>query len=221
MIRVLVTDDEPLVRFGLCALLGATEDITVVGEAADGVAALAQARALTPDLVLMDIQMPGMDGITATRQLRALPNPPIVLVLTTFDTEEGVTEALRAGAVGYLLKDAPPEQLVAAIRLVAAGSTVLAPASTAHLVNICRDRADQPSRIPPDQRRRLDKLTAQQHELLRLVGTGMSNSQIAHRMYLAEGTVKAYVSRLITTLKVENRTQAAILAHHAGFLDGE
>ncbi|MEV6977370.1 response regulator transcription factor [Kitasatospora sp. NPDC093806] len=221
MIRVLVTDDEPLVRFGLRALLEAADDITVVGEAADGAAALAQARALAPDLVLTDLRMPGMDGITATRQLLALPNPPIVLVLTTFDTEEGVTEALQAGAAGYLLKDAPPEQLVGAIRLVASGGTVLAPASAAHLVNASRDRATQPARVPPDQRRRLEKLNDQQRELLRLVGGGLSNAQIAQRMYLAEGTVKAYVSRLLSALAVENRTQAAILAHIAGLLDEE
>lgn len=221
MIRVLVTDDEPLVRFGLRALLDATDDISVVGEAADGAAALAQARALAPDLVLTDLRMPGMDGITATKRLLALPNPPIVLVLTTFDTEEGVTEALQAGAAGYLLKDAPPEQLVGAIRLVAAGGTVLASASAARLVNASRDRAAPPARIPPDQRRRLEKLNEQQRELLRLVGGGLSNAQIAQRMYLAEGTVKAYVSRLLGALAVDNRTQAAILAHNAGLLDEE
>ncbi|MGV9267481.1 response regulator [Kitasatospora sp. NPDC003701] len=218
---MLVTDDEPLVRFGLRALLDATDDITVVGEAYDGATAVARARALAPDLVLTDLRMPGMDGITATRQLLALPNPPIVLVLTTFDTEDGVTEALRAGAAGYLLKDAPPEQLVGAIRLVATGGTVLASASAARLVNASRDRADRPTRIPPDQRRRLERLGVQQRELLRLVGNGLSNAQIAQRMYLAEGTVKAYVSRLLTALDVDNRTQAAILAHQAGILDDE
>lgn len=150
MIRVLVTDDEPLVRFGLRMLLDAAEGIQVVGEACDGAAALAKARELAPDLVLTDLRMPGMDGIAATRRLLDLPNPPAVLVLTTFDTEEGVTEALEAGAVGYLLKDAPPEQVVGAVRLVAAGGCVLAEASTARLLAASRARgAQRPPGIPP------------------------------------------------------------------------
>ncbi|MBB5121764.1 LuxR family transcriptional regulator [Streptomyces eurocidicus] len=219
MIRVLVTDDEPLVRFGLRMLLDAAEDIVVVGEAADGAEALARARELAPDLVLTDLRMPGMDGITATKQLLALPNPPAVLVLTTFDTEEGVTTALEAGAAGYLLKDAPPEQVVGAVRLVASGGTVLASASAARLLEASRTRSDGAQRIPAEQRRRLESLGPQQRDILRLLGSGMPNAQIAQRMYLTEGTVKAYVSRLLTTLKLENRTQAAILAHQAGLLD--
>ncbi|MEV8020873.1 response regulator transcription factor [Streptomyces sp. NPDC086554] len=218
MIRVLVTDDEPLVRFGLRMLLNTADDIDVIGEACDGTAALARARELAPDIVLTDLRMPGMDGITATRQLTALPNPPAVLVLTTFDTGEGVTEALQAGAAGYLLKDAPPEQVLSAVRLVAAGGTVLASASAARLLE-SSSRAAGASRIPPEQRRRLSMLGEQQREILGHLGGGMSNAQIARRMYLTEGTVKAYVSRLLTTLKVENRTQAAILAHQGGLLE--
>ncbi|MCX5377375.1 response regulator transcription factor [Streptomyces sp. NBC_00091] len=221
MIRVLVTDDEPLVRFGLRMLLDAAEGIEVVGEACDGASAMARARELSPDLVLTDLRMPGMDGITATRQLLALPNPPAVLVLTTFDTEEGVTEALEAGAAGYLLKDAPPEQIVGAVRLVASGGRVLAEASAARLLAASRARGPQrPTGIPPEQRRRLEALTDQQCELLCHLGEGLSNAEIARRMYLTEGTVKAYVSRLLTALRVDNRTQAAILAHQAGLLGG-
>ncbi|MER5640310.1 response regulator transcription factor [Kitasatospora sp. NPDC002227] len=218
---MLVTDDEPLVRFGLRMLLDAAEDITVVGEASDGSSALVQAREVAPDLVLTDLRMPGMDGIAATKQLLALPNPPAVLVLTTFDTEEGVTEALKAGAAGYLLKDAPPEQVLGAVRVVAAGGRVLASASMAHLVDASVLHSSRTARISPDQRRRLESLSNQQREILCLVGSGLSNPQIAQRMYLTEGTVKAYVSRLLTSLKVDNRTQAAILAHQAGLLEDE
>lgn len=219
MIRVLVTDDEPLVRFGLRMLLDAAEGISVVGEACDGASAMARARELAPDLVLTDLRMPGMDGITATRQLLALPNPPAVLVLTTFDTEEGVTEALEAGAAGYLLKDAPPEQIVGAVRLVASGGTVLASASAARLLAATRTRSGKAPGIASEQRRGLETLNDQQREILRHLGTGLSNAGIARRMYLTEGTVKAYVSRLLTALKVDNRTQAAIVAHQAGLLD--
>ncbi|MFE5873104.1 response regulator [Streptomyces roseifaciens] len=219
MIRVLVTDDEPLVRFGLRALLGAAEGIEVVGEASDGVEALARVRELAPDIVLTDLRMPHADGISVTRRVLALPNPPAVLVLTTFDTYDGVTDALQAGASGYLLKDAPPEQVIGAIRVVSTGGTVLAPASAARLAHASRATPSGSSgRIPPEQRHRLDNLTEQLHDVLRHLGEGLSNAQIARRMYLTEGTVKAYVSRLLAILKLENRTQAAILAHQAGLL---
>ncbi|MBD0746149.1 response regulator transcription factor [Streptomyces sp. CBMA152] len=221
MIRVLVTDDEPLVRFGLRMLLDAQDDIVVIGEACDGTTALTLTRELAPDLVLTDLRMPGMDGIAATKRLLALPNPPAVLVLTTFDTEEGVVEAMQAGAAGYLLKDAPPEQVVGAVRLVASGGTVLSSASAAHLLEASRPRDTAESRVPIEQRRRVEALDAQQREILCRLGNGMSNAEIARRMYLTEGTVKAYVSRLLAALKVDNRTQAAILAHRAGLLEEE
>ncbi|WP_369374203.1 response regulator [Streptomyces sp. cg36] len=216
-----MTDDEPLVRFGLRALLDATEGIEVVAEAGDGVEAVALACELVPDLVLMDLRMPRLDGIGATRRLLALPNPPAVLVLTTFDAHDGVVEALQAGASGYLLKDAPPEQVASAIRVVAAGGTVLAQASAARLAHEARaGGALAPGRIPAEQRDRLDNLNGTLRDVLCHLGEGLSNAQIAQRMYMTEGTVKAYVSRLLAALKLNNRTQAAILAHHAGLLSG-
>ncbi|MFE2285547.1 response regulator [Streptomyces sp. NPDC059443] len=220
MIRVIIADDEPLIRFALRTLLSATEDIEVVGEACDGTEAVAQARALAPDLVITDLRMPGMNGIEATKRLLALPNPPSVLVLTTFDAYDGVMDALNAGASGYLLKDAPPEQVTGAVRVVAVGGgTVLAKSLTTQLVGSGWRQGSRDSRLTGEQRRRLDGLTEQQHELLIQLGRGLSNAQIAQELYLTEGTVKTYVSRLLSLLKLENRTQAAILAHVAGFLE--
>ncbi|MFJ3903651.1 response regulator [Streptomyces sp. NPDC090025] len=219
VIRVLVADDEPLVRFGLRALLNAAEDIEVVGEACDGAEALARTHDLAPDVVVTDLRMPGMDGITLTRQLAALPNPPKVLVLTTFDTSEGVREAMQAGAGGYLLKDAPPEQVLGAVRLVTEGGVVLAPASAARLIAAPKSPGAV-ARLSIEQRRRLEGLSKQQEEVLVHLAQGYSNAQIAQRMYLTEGTVRAYVSRLLAALKLENRTQAAILAYQAGLVGG-
>ncbi len=219
VIRVLVADDEPLVRFGLRALLNAADDIAVVGEACDGAEALARTHDLAPDVVVTDLRMPGVDGIALTRQLTALPNPPRVLVLTTFDTSEGVREAMQAGAGGYLLKDAPPEQVLGAVRLVMEGGVVLAPASAARLIAAPK-ASGAAAPLPIEQRRRLEGLTKQQEEVLVHIAQGYSNAQIAQRMYLTEGTVRAYVSRLLAALKLDNRTQAAILAHQAGLLGG-
>ncbi|WP_306336851.1 response regulator transcription factor [Streptomyces sp. KL118A] len=220
MIRVLVADDEPLVRFGLRALLSATDGIELVGEAGDGLEALGLAGELVPDLVLTDLRMPRLDGIGATRRLLQLPNPPAVLILTTFDTNDGVIEALQTGASGYLLKDAPPEQVIGAIRTVAAGGTVLAPTSAIRLVNAPRGGgAHSAGQIPAEQRHRLDGLSENLRVVLRHLGEGLPNAEIARRLYVSEGTVKTYVSRLLASLRLNNRTQAAVLAHQAGLLN--
>lgn len=221
MIRVIVADDEPLMRFALRTLLESQDDIVVIAEACEGAQMVEQAREGQPDLVLTDLRMPGMDGIAATRSLRELPEPPAVLVLTTFDTEDGIARALAAGARGYLLKDAPPEQVVAAVRLVAAGGTALAPVPAARLATAGAGRrgASAPG-AATGPRGGLAGLSAQQRELLRHLGAGLSNAEIARSMHLSEGTVKAYVSRLMSVLEVDNRTQAAILAHRAGLAGG-
>ncbi|MFJ8478011.1 response regulator [Kitasatospora sp. NPDC094011] len=219
MIRLLIADDEPLVRFGLRTLLDAVDDIHVVGEAADGAQAVARTRELVPDVVITDLRMPGMDGLAATRRLREMPNPPAILVLTTFDTSEGVTDSLTAGADGYLLKDAPPERILHAIRMVASGGIALAPTAASHLVKATPRRTDPAVKLPLELRRALAHLTDRQREVLTLVGQGLSNADIARRMHLTEGTVRSYVSRLLATLGLTNRTQAAILAHRAGLLD--
>ncbi|MFC9293690.1 response regulator [Streptomyces sp. NPDC057011] len=211
MIRVIVADDEPLMRFALRAVLESNPDIEVVGEACDGGQVLDRTRELDPDVVLTDLRMPGTDGITATRRLMELPKAPAVLLLTTFDTEDGITRALAAGATGYLLKDAPPEQVVAAVRLVASGATALAAGPAARLAATNRP-------APPERRQLPEGLSGQQRELLSHLGTGMSNAEIARSMHLSEGTVKAYVSRLMSVLGVENRTRAAILAYQAGLV---
>ncbi|MFF3672713.1 response regulator [Streptomyces sp. NPDC002120] len=221
VIRVIVADDEPLMRFALRTLLESQDDIVVMDEACDGAQLLERAREGRPDIVLTDLRMPGMDGIAATRTLMELPEPPAVLVLTTFDTEDGIAQALSAGATGYLLKDAPPEQVVAAVRLVASGATALAPGPAARLAlsGAGRGAANRPA-TAPELRRRLASLNEQQREILRHLGAGLSNAGIARAMHLSEGTVKAYVSRLMSVLEVDNRTQAAILAHQGGLTGG-
>ncbi|MCM1966365.1 response regulator transcription factor [Streptomyces sp. G1] len=225
---MVVADDEPLMRFALRTLLESDEDIEVVGEAFEGAQVLDRVRELRPDVVLTDLLMPGMDGITAARQLRELPYAPAVLVLTTFDTEDGIARALAAGAKGYLLKDAPPEQVVAAVRLVASGATALASGPATRLATGSgAGAAPRPSLpdgspfpdapTPPESPSRLvEGLSTQQRRLLRHLVAGMSNAAIARSMHLSEGTVKAYVSRLMSVLEVDNRTQAAILGHRAG-----
>ncbi|MFB7054121.1 response regulator [Streptomyces vinaceus] len=221
VIRVIVADDEPLMRFALRTLLESQDDIVVTAEAQDGAQVLERAFEELPDVVLTDLRMPGMDGIAATRKLMELPEPPAVLALTTFDTDGGLAQALAAGATGYLLKDAPPEQVVAAVRLVACGGTALAPVPAARLAVSGAERgALSGSAADPGLRRRLAGLNEQQRELLRHLGAGRSNAGIARSMHLSEGTVKAYVSRLMSVLEVDNRTQAAILAHQAGLAGG-
>jgi DNA-binding NarL/FixJ family response regulator len=206
-IRVLLADDQDLVRQGLRTILARFDDITIVAEAPDGIAAVAAAHRHTPDVVLMDIRMPRLDGIEATRQL---PGHRII-VLTTFDLDEYIIDALRAGASGFLLKDTPADELARAIRLVAAGQALLSPAVTRRLID--RISAGLPKRPPPPQ---IDTLTARELEIFKMVGAGMSNGEIAHRLSIGEGTVKSHVSRMLTKLGMRDRTQAAVLAHETG-----
>jgi DNA-binding NarL/FixJ family response regulator len=217
VIRVLVVDDEALVRSGLRMILEAAPDLTVVGEAADGAAAVSAAQAHRPDVVLMDIRMPHVDGLAAARSLATLPEPPRVVVLTTFDTDEYVYAALAAGAAGFLLKDTPPLDLVQAVRVVAAGDAMLSPSVTRRLIE--RFAARGASRAV-EARRRVAGLTAREQELLVLVGQGLSNAQIARQKHLSEATVKAHVSSMLTKLDAASRVQVAILANDAGLLDG-
>ncbi|MEU8296015.1 response regulator transcription factor [Micromonospora sp. NPDC048909] len=210
MIRVVVVDDEHLVRAGLRVILEAAPDITVVGEAADGSAALVEARRLRPDVVLLDVRMPGTDGLAAAPEVVAAG--PKVIMLTTFDLDEYVHQALRAGAVGFLLKDTPPRELAAAVRTVAAGNAMLAPTVTRRLISSFAERG--PARREA-ARQRLDLLTGRELEIIREVAHGHANAEIARRRAMSEATVKAHVSRALAKLQVTNRVQAAILVHDA------
>ena len=215
-IRVLVVDDQPLIRAGFHKMVEARPDLEVVGEAADGAEAVAQARRLGPDVVLMDVRMPGMDGLEATRQLAGpgVANPTRVLILTTFDLDEYVYEALRAGASGFLLKDAPPEELAVAIRVIAAGEALLAPSVTRRLI---QRFADQPPPKAVDAKA-LGRLTDRETEVLRLVARGLSNAQIATELVVSETTVKSHVAHLLMKLGLHDRVQAVVLAYETGFV---
>jgi DNA-binding NarL/FixJ family response regulator len=213
--RLLIADDHHLVRSGLRAMLDVHDDLEVVGEAADGTAALAAAEELSPDVVLMDIRMPRLDGIEATRRLRARPGAPHVLVLTTFDLDEYVYEALRAGAGGFLLKDAPPSQLAEAVRTVAAGDALLAPAVTRRLV----ERFVRRPGPTPAQEQQLARLTDREHEVLLLIARGSSNGEIAKQLHLSEATVKTHVTRMLTKLGLRDRVQAVVLAYETGLVE--
>ncbi len=215
MIRVLLVDDEALVRSGLRMILEAAGDVSVVAEAADGAAAVAEAQAHRPDIVLMDIRMPKVDGLAAARELAKQPKPPKVVVLTTFDTDEYVYAALQAGAAGFLLKDTPPPDLIHAVRVVAAGDAMLSPSVTRRLI----DRfAAAPAPRAAAARRQLALLTDRERDVLVLVGEGLSNAEIGRRAHLAEATVKAHVSSILAKLGLASRVQAAIFAHDAGLL---
>ena len=216
-IRVLLVDDEELVRFGLRTVLEAAGDFEVVGEAGDGAAGVRAARELRPDVVLTDIRMPGTDGLAATRQILALPDPPQVAVLTTFHVDEYVYAALAAGAAGFLLKDTPPREIAAAVRAVADGTATLSPAVTAALIDSYVDRRAAPRKA--EALRRIADLSDREREVLALLGSGGSNAELGKRLFVSEATVKTYVSRLLTKLDLANRTQAAILAHEAGLLE--
>lgn len=212
MIRVLLADDEELVRTGLRMILDAEPDITVVGDAVDGADAIAQAAELAPDLVLMDIRMPRLDGIEATRRIAAMQAGPKVVILTTFDLDEHVYAALAAGASGFLLKDAPASQLVHAIKVTTAGDALLAPSVTRRL--IARFAASQP---PPRPQLPLD-LTARETEVLGLMAEGLSNAEIAERLVVGDATVKTHVARVLAKLGVRDRVQAVVLAHRSGMV---
>lgn len=210
-LRVVVVDDQPLVRAGLAALLSLESDIEVVGEAADGSAAVELCGEVRPDVVLMDVRMPVLDGIEATRRLTASGNPARVLVLTTFDLDEHVYDALRAGAAGFLLKDADREELVRAVRVVAAGDAVLAPAATRRLIE---EVARRPGRGPLGPA--LASLTPREHDVLQLLATGASNEEVAAQLFLGQATVRTHVSNVLAKLGVRNRVQAVIAAYEGG-----
>jgi DNA-binding NarL/FixJ family response regulator len=217
-IRVLVVDDEELVRTGLRMILDAEPDLTVVGTAVDGLQALAEVRRLRPDVVLMDIRMPGLDGLAATRQLLTGPEPVLckVVILTTFDVDEHVYEALRAGASGFLLKDVPAAQLAHAIRVAAAGEALLAPSVTRRLIAAF---VGAPPAVPGAFRAAgLDDLTARELEVLVLLAEGLSNAEIAGRLFVGEATVKTHVARVLMKLGVRDRVQAVILAFRSGLV---
>jgi DNA-binding NarL/FixJ family response regulator len=216
VIRVVVVDDEQLVRSGLRMILESAGDVEVVGEAADGGAAVEQVRLHRPDAVLMDIRMPAMDGLAATREITALPDPPKVVMLTTFELDEYVHAALENGAVGFLLKDIPPRDLVQAVRTVAEGNAMLAPTVTRRLI---AEFAARSSTQAVAARRQLETLTGREREVVVAVAQGLSNAEIGRRLFMSEATVKAHVSRVLAKLGLSSRVQAAILAHDAGLLE--
>jgi DNA-binding NarL/FixJ family response regulator len=209
MIRVLLVDDEELVRSGLRLILGTEPDLDVVAEAADGEQGLALAELHQPDVVMLDIRMPGLDGIEVARRLAASGSPARVVILTTFDNDEYVYGALRAGASGFLLKDAPATQLVSAIRAAAAGDAVLAPSVTRRVVD------ELGRRKPPAAIQRLDVLTDRERDVLTLMAEGCSNAEIGDRLFITEGTVKTHVARILVKLGVRDRLQAVVLAYRA------
>ena len=213
MIRVVLADDQHLVRTGLRMILAAVDDIEVVGEAADGHEAVAVCAEQRPDVVLLDVRMPGLDGIDATRAVVAADDPPRVLVLTTFDLDDVVYDALRAGASGFLLKDAPEERLVTAIRVVAEGGSLFAPSVTRRLIEeFARAREDRV--VPPS----LDALTDRETEVLRAVARGLSNVEIGSELYVSENTVKTHVARILMKLGLRDRVQAVVLAYESGLV---
>jgi DNA-binding NarL/FixJ family response regulator len=224
-IRVLVVDDQELVRLGFSVILDAADGITVVGEAANGEAAVAGVAAYQPDVVLMDIRMPGMDGLEATRLITRGPatprpagsgpaTPPKVVMLTTFDLDDYVYEALRAGASGFLLKDSPRHDLIAAVRAAAAGDALLAPSVTRRLIEAFARRAPETSPAPS----RLASLTARERDVLLLLARGRSNAEIASALFVSEATVKTHVGNVLAKLGLRDRVQAVILAYETGIV---
>ncbi|MFB7368807.1 response regulator [Streptomyces sp. NPDC056222] len=216
-IRLLVVDDDPLVRAGLTFMLDGADDIEIVGEGTDGRDVPDLVARLAPDVVLMDIRMPHVDGLTATELLRARPDAPEVVVLTTFHADEQVLRALRAGAAGFVLKDTPPAEIVAAVRRVASGDPVLSPAVTRQLMSHVTGRPEQPRSATAAGR--LAELAQREREVAVAVGRGQSNAEIAAALYMSVPTVKTHVSRILAKLGLNNRVQIALLVHDAGLLD--
>ncbi|GAA2392005.1 response regulator transcription factor [Streptomyces glaucosporus] len=213
MIRVLVVDDEALVRAGLRMILEPADDIEVVGEAGDGSEAVTAVARHRPEVVLMDVRMPGMDGLTALKELRRAPNPPRVIMLTTFDLDDYVHTALRSGAAGFLLKDTSPRDLAAAVRTVAEGSAMLTPRITKRLIDTF---AGLEPAGAARARERLSALTDREDDVVRAVARGLSNAEIGRELSMSEGTVKAHVSRALAKLGLSNRVQVALLVRDAG-----
>ena len=217
MISVLLVDDEQLVRAGLRMILELADDLSVVGEAGDGQAAIEAVRRSRPDVVLMDLRMPRLGGVAATAALRALPRPPAVVVLTTFNTDDDVFQALAAGATGFLLKDTPPAELQQAVRLAAAGDSMLSPAVTRRVIE--RYTTEDRTRHRRSALERLATLTEREREVLIEIGGGYANADIARRLHMSEATVKSHVTHLFEKLAVTNRVQLAIAAFRAGLAE--
>jgi DNA-binding NarL/FixJ family response regulator len=216
-VRTVIVDDQALVRTGFRMILEAEGDIDVLGEASDGLEALSIVEKAAPDVVLMDIRMPNMDGVEATRRLAGpgVENPTKVIILTTFDLDEYVVDALRAGASGFLLKDVPPEKLVEAIRTVAEGEALLAPSITRRLLDKFAARLPDPNAAGVPE---LETLTEREVEVLKLMARGLSNAEIADQLYVAETTVKTHVGRVLTKLNLRDRVQAVVLAYECGLV---
>jgi DNA-binding NarL/FixJ family response regulator len=213
-VRVLIVDDDALVRAGLTMMLDGDGGITVVGEATDGDEVPSAVGAHNPDVVLMDLRMPIVDGVTATRRLRARPNPPEVIVLTTFDSDENVLRALRAGASGFLLKDTPPAQIADAVRRVAAGEPMLSASVTRQLI----ERVSSDAGAYERARTALGTLSPREYEVVLAIGAGRTNAQIAGQLHLSVATVKAHITHILLKLRLDNRTQVALMAHDGGLV---
>jgi DNA-binding NarL/FixJ family response regulator len=214
-IRVLVADDQSMVRAGFRMLLGGEEDIEVVAEASNGLEAVDKAARYQPTVVLMDIRMPELDGLEATRRILAADDAPRILILTTFDLDEYVFEALSAGASGFVLKDEPPEQLIAAIRTVAAGEALLSPAITKRVI---QKFARMPRPAPPKE---IDDLSEREREVFRLVARGLSNGEIGQELFISETTVKTHVTHILQKLDLRDRVQAVVLAYQTGLFEAD
>ncbi|HET6740998.1 MAG TPA: response regulator transcription factor [Kribbella sp.] len=215
-IRVLIVDDDPLLRAGLKLMLGGADNVRVVGEAGDGSGIHGLIERLAPDVILMDIRMPGTDGLTATEAVRRRPGAPEVVILTTFDADEHVLRALRAGAAGFILKDTPPAEIVESVRRIAAGQPVLSPAVTKRLITRVADSGQDYRKSKAAAR--LAELNDREREIAVAVGEGKSNAEISATLYLSVPTVKTHVSRILTKLDLNNRVQIALLVHDAGLL---
>jgi DNA-binding NarL/FixJ family response regulator len=214
-IRVLIADDQSMVRAGFRMLLAGEEDIEVVAEAADGLEAVAKAARFNPTVILMDIRMPGLDGLEATRRILAANDTARILILTTFGLDEYVYEALRDGASGFVLKDDPPEQLISAVRTVAGGNALLSPAITKRVI---KQFARIPRPVPPKE---LSELTAREQDILRLIAAGLSNAEIGKQLYISETTVKTHVTHILQKLGLRDRVQAVVLAYQTGVIEAD